>query len=396
MGTDSFDQVSLGNLRELEASIPYSPCGGNSTCPRPTNLLSEWQEREARTSTGFVPPTRVLVADGHAGDRKLLGNLLSRWNYQVDFLTNGDEAWNALQQPSSPRLALLDWKMPGLSGVDVCRKLREFRNDPYTYVILVSARVERQAVVEGFRAGADDFICKPFEARELKARLEAAHGKLTTQYKSAAALEELLFASSHDSLTRLLNRRTIEEALRRELSRRERSCSSLTALLIDLDHFKQVNDTYGHPAGDEVLRSAAARISETARPYDFVGRYGGEEFMVVAPECTTIGAVALADRIRRHIAVQPIKYGGTEIPLTASIGLAVASEATPLDAEGLIASADQALYAAKRSGRDRIELARGLVAVSSFHDESCRTELAHRFRVPKYKFMAWSSTDGCH
>jgi diguanylate cyclase (GGDEF)-like protein len=302
---------------------------------------------------------KVLIAEDDPISRRLLEAFLTRWGYEVAVATSGTEALQALGKKDAPRLAVLDWMMPGLEGVQVCQKIRERKDRPYVYILLLSARAQKDDLLHGLESGADDYLTKPFDAQELRARLHVGQRILQLQDGLMVAGEELLFRATHDSLTGISNRAVILDALRRERSRQVRGNGSFGIVLLDVDHFKQVNDTYGHLCGDAVLKEIVRRITVTVRAYDTVGRYGGEEFLVVAPSSDATNVLGLAERIRRAVEAQPISTDAGEISITVSLGAAVSSGASPIDPEVMLSNADEALYRAKAGGRNRSEMGVG-------------------------------------
>jgi diguanylate cyclase (GGDEF)-like protein len=267
------------------------------------------------------------------------------------------EALHILQQPDAPKLAILDWMMPGLDGVQICREIRRQQSEPYTYLLLLTGRNAKCDVVEGLDAGADDYVIKPFDSRELQVRLRTGKRILYLQEQLIAARETLRDQATHDSLTGLWNRAATFELLAGELARQRRHGGSIGVALVDLDRFKEVNDNHGHLMGDEVLRAAAKAMEHCTRRYDAVGRFGGEEFILVLPGCDSINALSHAERMRA--AIEQISIGTPQGPvgITASLGVTVARPEQPIDACGLIRAADAALYEAKRNGRNRVEYA---------------------------------------
>jgi two-component system, cell cycle response regulator len=223
--------------------------------------------------------------------------------------------------------------------------------------MLLTGRSQKEDLLQGLESGADDYITKPFDAQELRARLHVGQRILDLQDRLIAAGVDLLFRATHDSLTGISNCGVILDTLRRERSRQARQGGSFAIALADLDHFKYVNDTYGHLAGDAVLREASQRMVASLRPYDAVGRYGGEEFLIVIPSSDAMGALGLAERIRRALEAKPILADTTHITVTASFGVASSTEARPLDSEEMLRLVDDALYRAKQYGRNRSELA---------------------------------------
>ncbi|MGB8541733.1 MAG: diguanylate cyclase [Candidatus Acidiferrales bacterium] len=299
---------------------------------------------------------KVLIAEDDPISRRLLEVFLTRWGYEVAIAASGTEALQVLESKDAPRLAVLDWMMPGLEGVQVCQKIREHKDRPYTYILLLSARTQKEDLLRGLESGADDYLTKPFDAQELRARLHVGQRILQLQDGLMVAGAELLFRATHDSLTGISNRGVILDVLRRERSRQVRGNGSFGIVLLDVDHFKQVNDTHGHLCGDAVLQEVVRRITATVRAYDTVGRYGGEEFLVVAPSSDASNVLGLAERIRRAVEAQPISTEAGDISITVSLGAAVSSGAAPVDPEIMLSTADEALYRAKEGGRNRSEM----------------------------------------
>jgi len=299
---------------------------------------------------------KVLIAEDDPISRRLLEVFLTRWGFDVSVVTTGTDALKVLERADAPRLAVLDWMMPGLEGVQVCRKIREQKDRPYVYLLLLSARTEQEDLLRGLESGADDYLTKPFDAPELRARLYVGQRILDLQDSLMAAGEELLYRATHDALTGTSNRSVILDTLRRERSRQAREGGSFGIVLLDIDHFKQVNDTYGHLCGDAVLQETVKRITASVREYDTVGRYGGEEFLIVVPTSDTTGILKLSERIRLAISEKPIRTDAGEIPVTVSLGAAISNETTPLEPKEMLHLADDALYRAKDNGRNRSEL----------------------------------------
>jgi diguanylate cyclase (GGDEF)-like protein len=296
----------------------------------------------------------VLIADDDLVSRRLLQVSLAGAGYRVLTASNGAEALRVLSEPDGPRLVVLDWMMPSLDGVDVCRVVRDSGREPYIYMILLTAKGHQTEIIQGLEAGADDYVIKPFDPQELKARLRAGKRILELHEQVVMAREQLRVQATHDSLTALLNRMAILEALDREAARCRRENKPLAAIMGDVDNFKNINDSHGHQAGDAVLREIARRLSASLRAYDSIGRYGGEEFLIVAPGSDLAGAVELAERLRQSVSAQPISTEGAPIRATVSLGVAVSDgEAGKL--QKLLRQADESLYAAKKAGRNRVE-----------------------------------------
>jgi len=304
-----------------------------------------------------TPKKRVLIAEDDAVSRHVLKSFLNKWNYDVTVETDGAAALKILESDDSPRLAVLDWMMPGREGVQICQRLRERKKGPYIYVLLLTARSEKRDLLRGLELGADDYLTKPFDSEELRARLLVGERILTLQDDLITAREELRFRATHDMLTGVSNRAAVMDALRGELSRQVREQRSFGVILVDIDHFKNVNDTFGHLCGDEVLRWVTRRMKECMRPYDTLGRYGGEEFLIIASDVDSNGALALAERIRSIVESKPVVTQAGEVSVTVSLGAAVSTSTQHADPQMLLRLADQALYRAKDNGRNRCELA---------------------------------------
>jgi diguanylate cyclase (GGDEF)-like protein len=296
---------------------------------------------------------RILIADDDPVSRRLLQATLVKLGHDVVIVTNGNDAVDALDAPDGPRLAILDWMMPGADGLAVCRRMRQ-RAEPYVYVILLTARDGREDMMAAMDAEADDFLTKPLDAVELRARVRCAERVLTLQERLLQTQAALRHQATHDHLTGLWNRRRILDELDRELSRHGRDHRPVAVVMADIDHFKAINDTHGHAVGDVVLREVGERLRAGLRGYDCLGRYGGEEFLLVLPGSDDVSARGVAERARWAISSTPIAAEGVSLPVTVSMGVA-ASDDTPTDAAPLVARADEALYRAKTAGRNRVE-----------------------------------------
>jgi two-component system, cell cycle response regulator len=296
---------------------------------------------------------KILVADDDPISRKVIESCLSDAGYDVTVAVDGAEALEMISKPDSPRLLVLDRTMPHVDGVDVCRAIRRQALEPDVYVILLTGRGEREDIVEGFEAGADDYMTKPFDIPELQARVRTGARIVERQAELIAAREQLRADAMYDSLTGLLNRSAFFDIFRQEVSRAERYETPLALIMADIDRFKDTNDRYGHPAGDLVLAETARRLRASLRVSDSIGRYGGEEFVIVAPGCTANSAALLAERFRLIVATQPIVFDREEIRVTMSFGVAATTDLK--NAEDLLRAADEALYRAKNSGRNRVK-----------------------------------------
>ncbi len=294
---------------------------------------------------------KVLIAEDDPVSLLYLQNALEDGGYEVVTVADGKNAFDILKQADAPTLAIIDWMMPEMTGVDVCRLLREAVKDRYIYLIILTSRQETHFAVEAMDAGADDFISKPYSVEELQARLRT--GRRISELE-----QELRIKATRDSLTGLYNRGAIIDILQKAMARHERSAHPISIIFADLDHFKQTNDNYGHQAGDEVLREVARRATCVLRPYDSFGRYGGEELLVVLPECSAGGALAIAERLRSAIADQPVTTNFGAIPISLSLGVAMADKGTSFHFDDLIQLADSALYQAKDNGRNCVKFAK--------------------------------------
>jgi two-component system cell cycle response regulator len=301
---------------------------------------------------------KILIADDEALSRKLLEKILQRAGYDVIAVENGRLAAEQLCQPEGPRLALLDWMMPELDGPGVCREVRRHRKLSYVHMILLTSKESKEDIVQGLQSGADDYLIKPCDPEELKARLRTGLRILDLEEKLIEAREDMRFKATHDPLTSLFNRGVILDLLGRELARtyREKGCTTL--LLGDVDLFKNVNDTYGHAAGDDVLQEIARRLLASVRSYDFVGRYGGEEFLIVLNSCNATFAFARAEEIRRAVASNAVQTTRGPIRVTMSFGLLSSADWGVRPVEELLHEIDAALYASKASGRNCSSIAR--------------------------------------
>lgn len=317
---------------------------------------------------------KILIADDDSVSRRLLATTLQRMGYEVTEAAAGPEAWEVLQSEGAPRLAIIDWMMPGMDGIEICRKLRTLTDSPYVYTLLLSARERTEDVVEGLGAGADDYLSKPFNASELEARLRAGKRILDLLDLLTSARERLQLQATHDSLTGLLNRGAILERLEQEIDRACREHFHVAVLMGDLDHFKYANDNHGHLTGDVVLRQVAQRLRSAVRPYDVVGRYGGEEFLIVAPGCDRPDALALAERLRASIDSEPFEISQGAISMTMSLGATAAKIKGKGDPDSLLRAADSALYRAKRRGRNCVEISPAEDIISEIVHSPAKTE----------------------
>jgi diguanylate cyclase (GGDEF)-like protein len=300
---------------------------------------------------------KILIAEDDLVSRRRLESNLRSWNYEVEVATNGDEAWRMLQGENAPRLAILDWMMPGLDGLSVCEKVRKVKAEPYVYILLLTAKDGKENVVEGLEAGADDYLTKPYDAQELKARLRTGRRILALQEALLSARDALRFQASLDPLTGVWNRTAILTNLRRELARTECEGNSLTVFKADIDTFSRVNEIHGHMAGDSALREVARRIQGVSRFYDAVGRFGGEEFIILAPGFDDSAAAAQAERLRASIGGEAVDLTEGLVRLTVSVGVVTLGGGMAAEPDGVLYAVDMALSRAKSQGGNRVEVA---------------------------------------
>lgn len=296
---------------------------------------------------------KTLLAVSDPMTRLLLQRQLQSAGCEIVSAFDGIQAWNILQEKNPPRFTVLGWGLPGMSGSEIVRKLREGAGVLYTYTILLTPESQKHQAMEGISAGADDYLVTPVDPDQLTARLIVAKRIVKLQDQLVTAAKQAAFIADHDGLTGMFNHNAIVKVLRREIARGSRSGSPTAVLMLDIDFFKKINDTYGHFVGDSVLEEVSGRISNAVRPYDTVGRFGGEEFVVVAPNCNRDEALALGERLRALIAAQPVHSGNVEVNVTISVGVALGLDKT----ETVLHAADTALYAAKHGGRNRVEIA---------------------------------------
>ncbi len=296
---------------------------------------------------------RLLVVDDDPFTRKLLNRHLSDAGYRVTAAEDGESAWEELKK-DPPDLLLLDIRLPGIDGLEILEWIRRESGRRRLPVILLSGLDQPGEVVRGLELGANDYVTKPVTFPVLLARIRTQLMISDMVKRLEAQTRILARLASYDQLTGAFNRRGLERILKTEVERSLRYRQPLAALMLDIDHFKPVNDRYGHPVGDRVLRWLAGIISSSLRSSDLLCRYGGEEFLIVLPHTGLERALEAGERIRRQVAGEPFRDQGLEIPLTVSLGAALLDPEAE-DPEGeLIAAADRALYRAKREGRNRV------------------------------------------
>jgi two-component system, cell cycle response regulator len=300
---------------------------------------------------------RVLIAEDDSTTRKILTGVLKNNGHEVVEAANGADALQFLKQPDAPALAIVDWIMPEMDGLEVLRRVRTLQTDRPTYIIMLTIKGEKSDIIAGLDAGADDYLPKPFDHGELSARVEVGRRMIEMQTNLIEARNALAHEATHDPLTGMLNRRAILNHLHKELSRSRRHGGVIGVGICDIDHFKQVNDTYGHRTGDEVLCRLSHIFSESIRDYDSLGRIGGEEFLVITPMKAGTDPVFVFGRLCKQIAESAITTRSGVLSVTVSIGVACATNESTVD--DLLEAADAALYRAKDEGRNRVCLANG-------------------------------------
>ena len=307
---------------------------------------------------------KILVVDDDPDSRRLLTISLGWVGHQIVEADDGDDAWDKFQRERAP-LVITDWMMPGLDGMGLISRIRANAAEGYTYIIMLTALREKLQVVSGLEAGADDYLTKPFDPDELAARVSIGERILKLQENLLASRRSMETLAMHDTLTGLLNRRAIHDRALSEHNRLRRGAtnSPLSVIMLDIDHFKAINDRYGHEAGDRALRAISEFLLAQLRSYDGLGRWGGEEFLMLLPGADQAEALAVAERIRANLAqARPALPDGTQVSLSASLGVATLDD-TSVGAVGeqwlddLVRAADQALYRAKNAGRNRVAAA---------------------------------------
>jgi diguanylate cyclase (GGDEF)-like protein len=294
---------------------------------------------------------RILIADDDVTCRNLLSRILTKWGYHVTVTSDGEAAWNELEKQDAPPLAILDWEMPGFSGLELCRRVQDRSSTNPPYLLLLTAREDKGDIVAGLDAGANDYLAKPFNKDELRARLGVGRRLLELNQQLLETQRSLEVLTRTDPLTMRMNRRAILERLDQEIAKAARTNSMVGVGLVDIDYFKNVNDKYGHSCGDRVLQTMAHRTACAIGPYDGFGRFGGDEFLVVVPLTDRSDLSVLLDRVRSSVESTIVCSGEHSIAITVSIGGA-AGDARCTDE--LIGAADKALYQAKADGRNRV------------------------------------------
>jgi two-component system cell cycle response regulator len=323
-------------------------------------------------------PMRALIADDDPVTTAVLASALKRWGIEVTCAGDGAAAWETLAAGPAPDFAVIDWMMPGLDGIEICQRIRKHPALASMYVLLLTGRGSRADLVAGLDAGADDYMIKPIDPEELRARVQVGIRVATLQAHLADRVGELQAASEHltrlvstDVLTGVYTRRTWFELASTEFSRGRRYGRGFSLMIMDLDYFKRVNDTFGHEAGDTLLREFAAMVRSECRQSDIIGRIGGEEFALLVPEATQAAAEHLAGRIRDACRRLAPGSGSGPVRCSCSIGISTFS-ADDDNIESTLRRADAALYEAKRSGRDSWRSHTPTTGDSAAHSPTCR------------------------
>ena len=296
---------------------------------------------------------RVLVAEDDAVSRKILESSLRRWGHEVVAVGNGDDAWEILSGDDPPRIAIFDWMMPGLDGPEICERLQQRENKLFTFVLILTAKDNTDDIVNALNAGADDYVTKPYHPQELRSRLNAGIRLVNLTLELEEANRKLFEAAHTDFLTGIPNRSAILSQLTHQISRSKRTSTAFVVALGDIDHFKAFNDEYGHQTGDEVLKHVANQLVDVKREYDSVGRYGGEEFLLILDDVDEDSVLSVAERFRQRVDRTPLQRDGVSLSVTLSIGALWVSPDNTVDVDVLLHSADKLLYRAKAEGRNR-------------------------------------------
>ena len=295
---------------------------------------------------------RILVVDDDPLSLRMMADQLTASGYRVSCAQDGVQALEQLRQTPTD-LLLLDLVMPRMSGLEVCRIVKA-SSETFIPIILITHQGDVESKVQGLKLGADDYLVKPVNPLELQARVGSMLRIKALQDKVVARRQELEALSVTDELTGLFNHRAMQQRLRDEFQRASRYNEALAVIMLDIDHFKTINDTYGHVFGDRVVAGMGAILGRCVRDVDICARYGGDEFMAILPSTQFTGALTVAERIWRAVANEPIHFRQETLRMTISVGVAFYPNKRVTSPEDLVHQADQALYQAKREGRNRI------------------------------------------
>jgi diguanylate cyclase (GGDEF)-like protein len=302
---------------------------------------------------------KILIAEDENISRMILAKALANHGYEVLQTHDGREAWDVFQKEKEDiHIAILDWLMPKMDGIELCQKIKDSSLSHYVYVIFLTGKKDIDSIVEGLEKGADDYLPKPFNERELLSRLKVGLRLIEFEKALREANEKLHALAVTDGLTGISNRRAIFERLRSEISRAVREKLPFCLIMLDIDHFKKVNDTYGHSAGDKVLIETVNRIKSVLRPYDIIGRYGGEEFIAGISKADSKICKVIAEKLRTCICERPFQIEDRKIDVSISLGVVnfIPSKDNDINdlLDAMIKVADIALYKAKEAGRNRV------------------------------------------
>jgi len=304
---------------------------------------------------------RILVADDESISRRLVESALRKAGHEVVVAKDGEEAWKQLDKEEF-EIAVLDWMMPGMEGISICEKLRKTPREYYLYIILLTGKADHKDIIRGLDAGADEFLVKPFDADELRARVRAGERIVTLERRLKNVNLQLEALAATDELTGLLNRRAILARIKEEAKRADREGYTTSVIMMDLDNFKQINDIHGHLVGDIMLKEMARRMIFGIRPYDSLGRLGGDEFLLLLPHATEEQAGKVAERLRKALCSEPVlAEDGSRFAISASFGV---SEIHDSEEEIDLTVADAALYASKHKGGNQVSIASELDSAS--------------------------------
>ena len=298
---------------------------------------------------------KLLVADDDAVSRKMVEKSALSLKLKVSSAADGNAARDIIERVPI-NIAILDWMMPGITGIDLSREIRKRKSKEYQYILLLTARNHSEDIIRGLSAGADDYITKPFNLKELEARLKIGKRIINLQRNLLLTQKKLQAIAVHDDLTGLYNRREILRNLEEKFIQAQRETHPLGIIMLDIDHFKQINDRHGHQIGDTVLAEVGRRLKKGLRPYDKVGRYGGEEFLIILPKCGPKATKIIAERVRRNLGDEKIKTGNGDLRVTISLGCAITDPQEVTTVEKLLYRSDMALYHAKAQGRNRVSV----------------------------------------
>jgi diguanylate cyclase (GGDEF)-like protein len=299
---------------------------------------------------------KILIAEDDPISSRILQKNLENWDYETILARSGGTAWQALQDEDL-RLAILDWMMPGMDGVEVCRKIRRRKKYKYTYIILLSAKDRKQDIIAGLSSGADDYMTKPVNFLELRARLKTGKRIIDLEDKLLFIQNQLKDIASRDSLTRIWNRAEITKFLSEELERGQREKKPTGVIMLDVDHFKEINDFYGHAIGDQALLQVVSRLKRKVRKSDKIGRYGGDEIIIILPNCGLTEINKIGERLRLAVGRRRISTELDSVPITVSAGCATSDLPGTSSADKLIKAADGVLLKAKEQGRNCVVVA---------------------------------------